>query len=548
MQYRCTSCKEVFDVPEGDRARCPKCLRIHDVVAIEKPSSKVSRHRGPIIFFSIIAVGVGAYAAWYLSQEEEETDDEVPVEIGPLSVDDLRSQLKRRNVKQSEIVVPFESSKELDAFARKATHGAASVEEKAESLHEAVRALLDENKELYVSIAPRAISPLTPTKTLERLQGEEEFHPYSYELAALMVASCRAVGVPAVLAEVYQFEATKRPADASGTQGYFAAAVPRGEGSSYRRPIFYDPASGRSGDSAAGDADVLNDLEAVSAFLTLKALDLVARSGDRAGAEQFATLAVRLRPGGATARAARGTVRMLAGTSELELGAALEDYEQALRNRPDPQRKVLVARILLAMSQPARAEELVRSALTDAEEFAAAHGLMGVIHVARQNFEEAQASLDQAERLEPRDPHIALLWVQYHIGQQDLATASEVARAVVDRVPNDPQPRLLLAQVLYQDARYGAAEEQFRELIRRNPDNSRLRDVLRQMFEYDPDEDELAGVGDAGPAVASTEVDGGWDETYSSDASAPLQLQMGKGLGKVRLGGPSGFQLNPITP
>lgn len=548
MQHRCTACKEVFDVPEGDRPRCPKCLRIHDVVAIEKPSSKVSRNRGPIIFFLIIAVSAGAYGTWYWSQGEEETDEEVPVQIGPLSVEDLRSHLKRRHVKQSELVVPFESSKEVETFAREATHGAASVQEKAQALLEAIRGLLDENNELYVSIAPRAISPLSPTKTLERLQGEEAFTPYSYELAALMVAGCRAVDVPAVLAEVYQFEATKRPADASGTQGYFAAAIPRGEGSSYRRPVFYDPASGRAGDSAAGEADVLTDLEAVSALLTLKALDLVARSGDRVGAERFATLAVRLRPGGATARAARGTVRMLAGTSELELGAALEDYEQALRNRPDPQRKVLVARILLAMNQPARAEELVRSALTDADEFAAAHGLMGVLHVARQNFEEAQASLDQAERLEPRDPHIALLWVQYHIGQQDLLTAAEVARAVVDRVPDDPQPRLLLAQVLYQDARYGAAEEQFRELLRRNPDNSQLREVLRQMFEYDPDEAELAEVGDAGPAVAAAETDGGWDDVISGDASAPLQLQMGKGLGKVRLGGPSGFQLNPITP
>lgn len=549
MRYRCTSCKEVFDVPEGDRPRCPTCLRIHDVVPLDRPSPKISRYRGPVAFFSIIALGIGAYVAWvvYQSRSEEEAPEERAdrVEIGPLEAGELRSLMAKRHLEKAEQVMPFESSPAVEAFARKAAHGQAGPHEKAQALLKAIQSLLDENHDVYASISPRALPPQTPTETLRRLQASERFDPYPYEIGALMVTSCRAVGVPAVLAEVYQYESSARPTDASGTQGHYVAAVPRGESRSYQRPILYDPATGRSGQSADGQNDVLTDLEAASALLSLQGLHLAASATDRPRAERLCTLAVRLRPGSATMLAARGTVRLLSGTSELSARAALEDYEQALRERPDAQRKILVARVLLALGQGHRAEELVRAALTDSPEFGAAHGLMGLILAAQENFEEAQAELTQAERLEPRDPQLQLLWVQYYVAQREIQAAIEAARAVIERIPDDPQPRLLLAQVLYHDAQYEAAEAQLREIVRRNPDNTQLRELLEEMFEFEADEereaeaeDEAEAEGEQDAAVAESEVDGG----------GGFRLQMGKGLGKIRLGGPDGFQLAPVGP
>lgn len=553
MRYRCTSCDKEFDVPEGDRARCPKCLRIHDVEPVESPSSAISRYRGPLILFAFVALGVGAYVAWYLSQgEDADADEERPVEIGPLSVDELREHLDDRHFKRGEVLIPFEEDETVTAFARKAAHGRASQQEKASALMEAVRGMLDENHALYISISPRVAALKSPAETLAALQSDETFSPYSYELAALLVTACRAVGVPAVLSEIYTFESTNRPADASGTQGYFAAALPRGEGRNYRRPLLYDPASGRSEESAAGEADVLTDVEAVAAALSISALHRSSHLGDTSGGERLATLAVRLRPSSATAHAARGTARLLGGGGQLSGQAALEEYQTALRLRADPQRKILVARILLALGQAPQAEELVRSALSDASEFGAAHGLMALIHVARESFEEAQAALTRAEQLEPRDPHISLLWAQYYIAQRDYAAAAEAARAVVDRIPDDPQPRLLLAQVLYQDANYDAATEQFRELVRRNPDNEQIREILREMFEYDPDEDQGAEDEGEDEVVAEADVDGGVAEGDAGlglgfESPDSLQLQMGEGLGgNLRLGGEGGFQLRPI--
>ena len=91
MRYRCLSCKEVFEIPDGDRARCPKCLRVHDVEPLSTPSSTATRFKRPIVIAVVVLAAVGAYAAWYLSQEEEEEDSsgEGPVEIGPLSAEEL---------------------------------------------------------------------------------------------------------------------------------------------------------------------------------------------------------------------------------------------------------------------------------------------------------------------------------------------------------------------------------------------------------------------------------------------------------------------------
>jgi hypothetical protein len=543
MKYRCTSCDEVFEVPEGDRARCPKCLRIHDVEPVVSGRSKVRRHQGPIVFFGIIAAGVTAYLLWYFTEGEEEPQEEPVAEVGPLTEQELRAQLVARHLKQSEVVIPFAESDEITAFARKAAHGKAAPGEKAQALLDAVRARITDNHEHYVSISPRRSPPHTPSETLRAIESDDGFEPYPYEVAALMVAACRSIGVPAVMAEVFQYSGTKRPTDASGVNGYFVAALPRG--GSYRRPVLYDPASGRFDDSADGEAQVLTDVEAVSAVLTLRALYESAHRGNGPLAERLSSLAVKLRPGSATALAAHGTVRLMAGGGELSARSALEEYEQALRIRPDPQRRVLVARILIALQQVDRAEELVRSALADAPEFAAAHAILGLIHLANERTEEAQADLTTAEQLEPRDPQLALLWVQYHLAQRDIPAALDAARAVVDRVPDDPQPRLMLAQALYQDARYEQAEAQFRELLRRNPDNSQLRDLLREAFEYDPSDSELAG--DVGPEEHASaddgEPDAGTESADGGDAGTDFQLQMGRGLGKVRLGGPSGFQL-----
>ncbi len=545
MQYRCTSCKETFDVPSGDKPRCPKCLRIHNVEPLKSKRKKASQNRGPIIFFAIIAIGVGSYMAWYFSQgEDEEPEEERTVEIGPLSEEELRDYLKNRRVKGSDIVIPFAESDEVKAFAQKAARGKASDGEKAQALLDALRERVSDNHEHYISISPRGSKILSPSETLAALQSDDPYEPYAFEIAALMVTACRSIGVPAVLAEVHQFANSKAPTDGSGVQGYYVAALPRGE--SYRRPILYDPTSGRFEDSAEAEAEVMTDGEAVSASMTLRALWEAAHNGNASRAERLSSKALDLRSGSATALAARGTVRLLGGGGQLSAGAALEEYERALRIRPDPQRKVLAARILLAPKHPRRAEEMVRSALTEADECAAAHAILGLIHLSNQRVEEAQASLLTAEQLSPRDPHIALMWVQYHVAQQDLETAMEAAQAVVDRIPNDPQPRLMLAQILYEDARYDAAEQQFRELLRRNPDNSQLRDLLREAFEYDPAPDDLEG--DAGPvrvaAVEEESGDAGIGEVDVDGGASDFRLKMGSGPGKVRLGGPSGFQLN----
>jgi cytochrome c-type biogenesis protein CcmH/NrfG len=490
---------------------------------------------------------------WALSDEEQETQPRAALPLEPVTDEQLEQFLTNRDVPSEEVLHPFSADDEVTAFAQQAARGAASAHEKIQALSDAIRQHLTQGRELYVSIAPRTGPPMLPAATLRQLREESAFTFYSLELAGLLVAASRAAGVPALLAEIYQFDGAQRPADPSGTMGYYVAALPQGNGAG--SASFYDPASGRFGDNARGEGEVLDDGAAVAAYWGGQALHEAANAGDATRGDQLASLAVRLRPQSPTARAARGTVRLIGGGGELSARAALEEYEQALRRRPDPQRKLLVARILLAMQQLPRAEELVRSALTDTPEFAAAHGLLGLLHAAQRSFDEAQASLSTAEQLEPRDPHLALLWVQYHVAQHDLTAAADAAAAVVDRVPNDPQPRLMLGQVLYQDARYEAANEQFAELLRQNPSNGHLRQVLSEMFGYD---------GDSSDEEEDTEVALAQAETAEGDAGAELadasgdeeeeeygggfQLKMGQGLGKVRLGGPQGFQLAPVSP
>jgi tetratricopeptide (TPR) repeat protein len=452
MRYLCVHCNEAFDYEGQGRARCPKCMRVHDIrpydeVNVATPAARTRwAWIAPLVIF-LFAAGGGAF--WWVTAHRSAAGSTEAVSLEPLGRSALLGHLKRMKINAGELSDLLQASDEVERFAKAVASNKPSDAKKARALVETIRDRASKRAFVRWSLLdPRTTPPMVPARVLEAIGKDgTEMRLYPLEVVALAVAALRSVGVPAMIAEAYGFGGDRSPPDPSGRIGYFVLAVLGQKGTA---PELLDPYGGRAVAPQAKDVEVLTDLQAVGAALSLRALALTARQEEPQKAIADSDAALVLWPRSATVRSARGAIVLSSGG--VEQGYA--EFQAAAQIRPDAPRHHNLAILMLMKGEVEQAQREVASALAEYRDYTEAHATLASLHIARSEFELARVELEEANRLEPGVPMLQAVWAQYYAGQGRTNEAIAHAENSVKASPRDPQMHLLLAQLYYQAVRY----------------------------------------------------------------------------------------------
>jgi tetratricopeptide (TPR) repeat protein len=531
MKYHCLACNHDFEADAGPKKpRCPRCMSIHDVEPAREgsgptaPERKGRPSRAAALLFLALA---GAAVACYFLVVRDVTDTE---EDAPASTEDLLERLGRLGVPAEEAAAPFAVTAGVERLAERLAGGADG--------REALGKLIDGLGELrktgrftaFHQRSLRADPPLTADGIAAALDGTGGPRALSsYELACLLLASARALGLEdARMVRYHSFAGEQRPADPTGRFGRFGVAI----GAEGKETEFYEAFELRTGKAARGDIEPLSDTAAVAPFYNERALAALFRR-ETAAAHRESELAIKLDGDAAAFRVARGLIFIAGGAPD----EALAEYEKALKRRPDAVNHVLLADLLMKLgdTQATRAEGEVRAAIEKMPDYAQAHAVLGQIYSMRREFETAESELTLAEKLDPLSPEVAMAWAIYHMVQHDNSEAIERAEQAVRLSGEAVDALLALAGIYRQTARFGLMRQTLDKVLAK-VDSPEMARELERIFGYSP-----------GSAVADSDDNDDGDEpgaVAESGLPAPtpgkLELQLG---GR---GSPLGGQGSPL--
>jgi tetratricopeptide (TPR) repeat protein len=555
MRHLCVHCDEQFELAPEQEVRCPKCMRVHGIRALDGAAAPIPRRaRRPGLWAALLVVVLGAggsagYAVW----QRDLHPDAATLAGKPLSQRVVRRELEQRAVNADALARLLEPDAAVEQFAKRATMGASSAADKARAVVKAVRARFQAQAFVSWSLSDPRQGPVRvaaeTAKALERDGGRNELYPL--EVAALAVSALRAVDVPAMLVEAFAWPGERVPLDPSGRFGYFAVGLR--EGNALRA---FDAYGGRAEQATCADCTQLGDLEAIGAALSLRATQRLADNEDPARALRDADAAIKLLPGSASVRGARGAVLLANGANE----TGQSELEAAAQMRPDGPRRNNLAMLSVALGDGERAAREIAQVLEAQPDFALAHVTLAQIQLATNEREQARAELDKAEALDPRIPVIALTRAQYFaIANQNDQAVAECKRASQER-PNDPQVHLMLARIYRQAGQYEQMRAEARTVMTLVPAelSARTHELLEHLLgptAFAPDVTADTGAApaaapSAGSAPVAASAPGAGDAPHlqlrdpQSGPSAGT-LQPSDGTPRLRLQDPgSGFKLS----
>jgi tetratricopeptide (TPR) repeat protein len=541
MRYHCVQCDQEFDVPEGeDKPRCPKCLRQHGLRPIEaapraKAPAKSARATGLVAVAVLVAAGAGGFWYW------QRTASRSAAAGAAVDAGDLREQARKTaGIDVADAADVFHADAAVEAFAKRATSGKSSADDKAQAIVAAIQARAKSQAFVPWSLLePRDTPAQTAAQTLQAIAKDgarRELYPL--EVAALGVAALRSEGVPAQLAEVGGVSSDRAPFDPSGRLGYYAVAVPSAAATA--PPHVYDAYGGRP-QLPAADVVALTDPQAVGVMLSLRAMQRLVAGADPAGALQLADASTKLAPSSAAARGVRGAVLLATGGKD----EGARELEAASQLRPGPAQQNNLAMYSLATGDADRAAKLVAQALSAAPEYASAHLTLASVHLGRAERDLARGELTQAERIDPKLPALPMAWAELYAASGDLMQAQMKAEEGVRLRPKSPETHLLLARVHRQSGHYDAMRSEARKVLELAPASQKdqISQVLRAVLGPTALEtDDSAEPGDTSAAAPSSAS----SDTKALDAPAPDpgSLQLGAREPKLRLGGDSKLKLD----
>jgi tetratricopeptide (TPR) repeat protein len=302
---------------------------------------------------------------------------------------------------------------------------------------------------------PREV--LTADQVFAMIHAQEErVELYPLEAATAMTALLRERGVTAMVAEVWEFDGARAPADPSGMLGYFVTAVYAEDGSD--EPLaYFDPWGGR-GEVKVSSVRVLRDTEVLAAALGTESGRIFARSGDGSKALPMVETALLLDPVSPSLRAVNATVLVESGG----LAQAVEEFEAALQLRPDGPRKLNLVQLYLAQAgmlemngqreaaeaQFSEGSRIVGEVLEKWPRYGRAHVVLATVHLGLDDPERARVELEAAEALNPDAPILWAVWAQYHLAQNDPIAAAANMKRAVDLDPDNWQLRIQAARIL----------------------------------------------------------------------------------------------------
>jgi tetratricopeptide (TPR) repeat protein len=463
VQYLCVQCDERFEVTQGDKPRCPKCLRVHGLRPVDGPAPAADASGRKWVWLGVVLAAAAVVFA--VSRRPDQATSAEPGARASVGAAQLQSAA-------GEDAALLEPTDAVTAWARRAT-GSVAEADRAAAVVKAIRARAQAQAFVPWSLVePRpGKEPLRPDAVLELLAkdaGRQTLYPL--EVVALSVAALRALDVGAFVGVVYAYPGEPAPPDASGRIGYFALVVRDAQ-----RERWFDPYGGRSVEPGADARRVLDDAQAAGAMLALRALHAQAR-GDQTQALKASERALGLWPDSASARGIRGAVLLATGgvpEGERELQAALQ-------LRADPAQYNNLAMLRLAQGDVDAATKLVAKALEHSPDYAVGLITLASVHLSSMERDLARAALEKAERLDPAIPSLAMTWAQYHMAAGELDQAIARAERAVELRPGNPQVLVMLARIYREAGRY----DQMRQTAQRalSAASSAQREQVRQLI------------------------------------------------------------------
>lgn len=511
MKFKCISCDHVFEVKEGTKPRCPRCMGIHDLEPLREPENKTEsggakKWIAPAVVL-FIAVGV---AVAYIS-----VDRPAPAQDAEGSnegqADTLEETLKDLGSPEGMGKVPFEATPTVEEFAKKAAGGKDGLEG-VSAIFDGIVAMQGAGKwKPHSQREPDpALVPYNASQLLEKLDASNDgpVQVTSWELACLLLAATRSIGLDTHMVELFQFEGEGKPADIYGKFGRYGVSLGRGTAS--EPPPIFDPFSGRSKNTAKARMKPMNDREAVAPYFGIASLSLLAQR-DTSQALKLNEIAIKLAPENPYFRSGRGLVFAASGAAH----EALAEFEKAVKQRGDSVFRVNLAEVLLLADPTGRkAETEIQAALDATPEYSRAHGIMAMIHLMRREGDKAETELALAERLDPTSPTIAMFWAQYYASQFDVEKAIEKAQSAVRLSGESVSSLLGLAGIYKATARFDEMRATLERVVQ-VAGTSSISTEIKEIFGYDP--------------VGGEDEDGDGDEEDVADGTG-VQEEDSKGL------------------
>jgi Tfp pilus assembly protein PilF len=509
MKYKCIPCNHEFEAEGNTKPRCPRCLKIHDVEAIAASASPKSNKKSIIAPIVVLLIAGGVAAFYFATKKDQKAED-----IG--KVKDAKSLFDELNIPKEEAVEPCAPSPKIKEFAEKLASGKDGVDG-MDALYQGILTLKAQNKwRPYPQREPREGRPLTADKFLQAIEEakSEPVMALSYELTCLLYASAKSIDIDASMVEILSFKGDKSPADPEGKFGRFG--VTAGVGDEAGKAALFDLFGGRSKDGAEAKLEVLSERAAMAPYFGIGALSLLVHQ-DMSPALALNDIAVKLDPKNPYFRSGRGFIFAATGVPT----ESLVEFEKALKFRSDAVQRVNLAEMLLLINPfDKRAETEVQSALTEMPDFARAHAVMGMVHLMRQEKDQAETELGLAERLDPKSPSIAMYWARFYASTMSSDEAVEKAKQAVTLSDRSVSSLLALAGIYREVTRFDDMRAVLDEVYTKI-DTPSMQEQIKGIFGYDPSDKAVSKSGDTDKDTAADDAKPG----------SQYELQLGGGLG-----------------
>jgi tetratricopeptide (TPR) repeat protein len=484
-RYRCASCDETFELSDGERPRCPGCLRQHGLeeltpagAAPRRPPA-LRRHLVKLLV-GLFALGLCAAVAWLLVRRQ--TDLPQKGALGVLDEALLRRTLESRGVTAADQLNPFSSNAALRALAgNKDQRAGGDPRKRAQAVAARVAQAI---QPVQLDLTGRIDAPARdPAALLTALKGNKFHGASSLELALLLTATLRQAGLQALLCQLHELDAPVRSADVVGGLGRYAACVLGAKGPGSKPVVVLDPAralalpawAGGGGDPkmtarTMGTPKALDDASAAAHLLAQRALRLRNRKPDQA--YRLSATATAAASPSATLQMVRARVLAAAGGTTDARTAA----DKALSLRDGAATRTTLAQVLLAAGDAFGAVKHLERALKHDRAYWPAHQTLAAVTFSADPKRGAK-HLEAGLAVAPEEPSLLLLKATQLLSDGEADQAVTLLRKVSARAPSEFS-HLMLYQALQRAGDEQEAAKVRQHLEKTASDRKKIKQLL----------------------------------------------------------------------